>query len=424
MKVLLVQSWLGGAELPIFPLGLASIKSSLKDHDVKVFDPNISQRPFEELEAVLRSFRPEVVGISLRNIDSTNKRKVVFYYGFLRDTIKRIKELSKARVVLGGTGFSIYAREIMEDEPGIDFGVYLEGEGTFARLLENIEAPEKVKSLYIRKNGRVEFTGGGGPLKMEGLGLPDCEGFDIESYKSAPDAFGVETKRGCALECIYCIYGFLNGKGYRLRDPAKVADEIEGLVGKYGVERFTFVDSVFNIPKRHATEICAEIIRRGIRVRWSAWFNERELTEDFAELARKAGCDNFILSPDGFSDGVLKKLGKNITKRDIIRAGKILQGMEGTEVSYNFFKNPPGQSYPAFLALILFCLRARMRMGKRVHFEFNSIRIEPHTRLYETALEEGFIDKADSLLEPRYYTNPDTRLIDRIFNLALRLRGK
>ena len=54
------------------------------------------------------------------------------------------------------------------------------------------------------------------------------------------------------LDCIYCIYGFLNGKELRLRKPTKVVDEIEILVKNRGVERFTFVDAVFNIPNDHA----------------------------------------------------------------------------------------------------------------------------------------------------------------------------
>jgi hypothetical protein len=59
-----------------------------------------------------------------------------------------------------------------------------------------------------------------------------------------------------------------------------------------------------------------------------------------------------------------------------------------------------------------------------VHFEFNSIRIEPHTRLHGTAVAEGFVREGESLLFPRYYTQRRTRLVERLFNALLALKGR
>ena len=145
---------------------------------------------------------------------------------------------------------------------------------------------------------------------------------------------------------------------------------------------------------------------------------------DFVELVRDAGCDNIILSPDGFSEIVLKRLGKNITKKDIIKSYNILKGLDGFEVGYNFFKNPPSQSFLAFISLIIFYIKAKLQMKGRVHFEFNSLRIEPHTRLYRIAIEEGFVKEGASLLHPNYYTNPRTRYIEKFFNALLKLKKK
>ncbi len=425
MKVILVQSYLGGAEPRIFPIGLACLKSSLPvDYDVMVYDTNTSESPFDDLAKIIKDFVPDVIGISLRNIDSTNKRKAVFYYGYLKDAIDVIKTRSNARIIVGGSGFSIFAKEIMEDEPRIDYGVFLEGEATFPKLLQNLDSPENVGSIFYRKNGKVFFPVSGRQVDLNRINLPDRGAVPLDKYKKIPEAIGVETKRGCILDCIYCIYGFLNGKELRLRDPVKVVDEIELLVKKYDVQRFTFVDAVFNIPLEHAEMICKELLNRRIKVNWSAWFNERVLSKGFIELARDAGCENIILSPDGFSDEVLKKLGKNLTKYDIIRSYKILKDIDGLEVSYNFFKNPPGQNLTTFLSLINFCIKSKIEMKERVHFEFNSIRIEPYTKLYQMAVDEGAIKRGESLLYPKYYTNPATRYIEKIFNIALIMMGK
>jgi len=76
-----------------------------------------------------------------------------------------------------------------------------------------------------------------------------------------------------------------------------------------------------------------------------------------------------------------------------------------------------------FFSMILFILRAKLKLKKRVHFEFNSLRIEPHTKLYEIALKEGIIKKTDNLLFPKYYTQRKTWFIEKLFNLMLRLKG-
>ena len=423
MNVLLLTSYLGDKEPLVFPIGLSCIKSSLNSHVVKIFDLNLSPKPFEEIKEIIAGFLPDVIGISLRNIDSTNKRNITFYYKYLKDTIDVIKSCSNANIVLGGSGFSIFANEIMADEPRIDFGIFLEGEIFFPELLKNIETPEKVHSLYYRKNGNVIFTGTGSLPDPKQFNITRTNEISIERYKKYRDAIGIETKRGCSLTCIFCIYPFLNGRAYRLKDHVLVVDEIECLLNKHSIGRFMFVDSVFNIPKNHAEEICREITKRKLNVRWSAWFNEKNIDREFLALVKEAGCDNLIFSPDGFSNDVLAKLGKNITTQDILEAYRLLKRENGFEVNYNFFKNPPGQNLRNLFSMALFILRAKLELKKRVHFEFNSLRIEPHTKLYEIALKEGIIKENDNLLSPKYYTQRKTQFIEKLFNLMLRLKG-
>ena len=424
MRVLLVQAFLAGAETPVYPLGLSCLASTLKDHEVRIYDPNIEPGSIDGLADVIGQFIPEVVGLSLRNIDSTNKRKVVFYYDTFREMVAFVAGVLPAdcKTVIGGSGFSMFAEEIFKELWQIDFGVFREGERVFPALLGNLEHPEKVAGIFYRKNDEIVFTGPAVQAGENDFILPERSLLNPAVYEKYEDAIGVETKRGCNLNCIYCIYSFLNGKKLRLKPVGQVVDDIEAIV-ESGSRIFTFVDSVFNYPLSHAEDICREIIKRDLSVTWSAWFHEKFVSEEFIRLAMQAGCNKVIFSPDGFSDICLKKLGKNISKKEILHSFDIMRKIEGVEVCFNFFKNPPGQNIITFIQLLLFYFKAKYLLGKRVHFEYNSLRVEPYTKLYDIALKEGVVSPEETLLYPKQYTNQKTWYIEKAFDLLSSLKG-
>ena len=131
-----------------------------------------------------------------------------------------------------------------------------------------------------------------------------------------------------------------------------------------------------------------------------------------------------IFSPDAFSDEALGALGKASSVAEIEAAYALVRDLGCFEVSYNFFKNPPGQTAKAALAMLRFILRARREMGRKAHFELNSIRVEPHTALARRAVAEGLIPPDADLLLPVMYTQQKTAWIEKGFDLLLRAAGK
>lgn len=430
MRIALVQSWLGeGVGEPVFPIGLASLAASLPGHAVAAFDPNVAgPDPMAALAGWLRDFSPDLTGISLRNIDSTNTRVNVSYLEPFAATLQAARRETTGPVVVGGAGFSMFATAVMAAYPAIDYGVALEGETAFAGLVEALargDRPSAVPSLYCRaEDGQAFFTGETTKIDLSGLPSPDFAILPMAPYLAVPWGVGVETKRGCALSCVYCPYGFLNGRRYRAKAPEQVAAEIIALRDVHGVPRFTFLDSVFNFPSDHAVAVMEAMVAAGATLPWSAWFAERGLTRDFLELARRAGCDTVIFSPDAFGDTALRRLGKASSVAEITAAYELVRDMGCFEVSYNFFKNPPGQTLGAALAMLRFIFRARREMGKKAHFELNSIRVEPHTALARLAVAEGLIAPDADLLQPVMYSQKKTASIEKFFDVLLRAAGK
>ena len=152
MNVLLIQSYLGGGDATLaFPLGLAYLSSCLDDHQIKILDLNLYQNPYNELVTKLAEFSPDIIGISLRNIDNQTRISLNYFYLEFKKTIRAIKKQAPdTPLVVGGAGFSMFAQKIMNRNSEIDFGVFQEGEESFSELLENVVfVTFSVPVLYI-----------------------------------------------------------------------------------------------------------------------------------------------------------------------------------------------------------------------------------------------------------------------------------
>lgn len=426
MRVLLVQADLCGSRAPIFPIGLSYIATALQKHEVRIFDPNVTENHLVELEKTVSDLRPDVVGLSLRNIrlylEETDR--FILYDEQLRPIIQIVKRVDpEVKIVVGGPAFSMFSEQIMRREPEIDFGIFLDGEESMAELLENLSSPERVKGLYIRNGNGILFTGNRDLPDFSSLVVPRRDLVDITKYFGAPDAIGVQTKRGCPLSCAYCVYPFLSGYRFSVRPVKDIVDEIEDLQNRYRVKDIMFVDSVFNVPQDHAAELCTEMLRRGISMRWTAYFNEKDLSEDFMLLCRDAGCCEFFFSPDSYSNKTLKMFKKNIQKKDIIRSYKIAKKHKEIRVRYNFMLNVPGESLFTLMQMALFIIRAKIFLrGKLSGIGIGRPRIEPHTELYDIALREGVIQEDTDLIRPVFYSYPSAAYLNLILKLLLLIK--
>lgn len=433
MRILLLQSYLGRKENPVFPLGLAYLSVYLNEHEVSILDPNIEDSPFDAIRSRLEGFKPEIIGISLRNVDTTLYRDQFYYYKTLPPTLDIIKELvPSAYIVIGGAAFSLYAESIMLQNPRIDFGVYLEAEESFPELLNHLSEPANVLGIYYRKNGLVLFSGKRSLFAFEKAFSPRRDLFDLSKYHNAI-GLGVQSKRGCCLDCAYCTYPFLTGNTLRLRDPAGVVDEIEAI--NKNLEAFIlFADPVFNLPKQHAQAICQEIIKRGIKVKWSAYFSLKGMDEGFIKLAYAAGCRIFICSPDGYSKETLRLLKKEVSIKEVKDTLNLVRQLKLADANFDFsfFINPPGQNYLSFFVLIGLLIKINLFCSTKefMHISVNIPRLEPHTELHKLAVKERMISGTDILLPADneflsscFYHNPRMQLVTGIYKLLLKIKG-
>ncbi len=430
-RILLIQAYQGRKD-PMgacFPIGLCYIATSLTkgNHNVQIFDPNLSENPYKDIKKQIRKFNPDIVGLSIRNIDTCDKRDIFYFFKTIQPTIKIIKETdTSVKVMVGGSGFSMFAEKIMERIPEIDFGVYLEGEESVLELLDNLENPGRVKGIFFKHNGQIIFTGLRPLPDLKSLPIPRRDFLDITQYFFPLNSVGIQTKRGCPMKCAYCSYPFLNGKKIRLRSPVQVVDEIEYLVNNFGVRQFMFVDGIFNAPIKHAEEICHEIIRRELDVEWQAWFDIKGFSEEFFILAKQAGLRRAPFSPDAASDSALRALKKGITTKDINKVINITRKHKEVSVAFGFFGTPPSQTFMGVLNTIYLYFKINLLFSSKGKggASVSWIRIEPDTEIYRIAIEEGVIHRNTELLPEKeedleniYYSAPSMRFGNHLIEL-------
>jgi radical SAM superfamily enzyme YgiQ (UPF0313 family) len=350
LNILLIQyPYLGKSDI-VYPLGLNYIAQGLKWHNVELFDSNVHKRPLRKIKLLIKKINPDIIGISLRNI--------VFKKSFLSDLsayFKYIKAISPRSIIcVGGSGFSLDAKVIMQKVREIDFGVFLRGDESFSELINNLDRPDKVKGLFIRNKDEVLFTG---ERNSENNLLPLEYGqFDITPYRKFPFSVGVLTKMGCVFNCSYCHYGFLSGNKLLLRNAIEIVNDIEKLT-KLGMASFYFTDNVFNFPQEHAIDICSEIIKRNLNLKWRACFHLKYINKDSIGLFFKSGCEGFVFSPDGYSKNTLSILGKkDITVRDIVNSYDMCLKMNGVKVYYYFLNGIPFENGKDVLDLFRICI--------------------------------------------------------------------
>lgn len=308
----------------VTPLGMLYVIASTPDHHEKQFiDLCFESDPGAVLSERLVAFKPDLVAISMRNIQNNDYADVSDNLDYYEELIKQARLSSTAPIVIGGAGFSVMPAELMRRlKP--DYGIAGEGERAFQHLVGVIEngaaSLDAISALHhwdgdtLVVNPRLD-----GFLDFSHLPSPDRTLLHARYF----DEYGidsVQTKRGCSLHCDYCSYPIIEGRKIRLRDPRAVVDEMfAALEAHPSLSHMFIVDSVFNLPMRHAKDVCRELIARDWNLPWTCYANPIGFDEEFAELAARAGCAGMEIGSDAGSDTVLDKLKKGFTVDHICR---------------------------------------------------------------------------------------------------------
>ena len=251
MKVLLVATNRERSPYWVAPLGALYVAAAARaaGHEVTFLDLGLALAPQRALRQALKAGEYQAVAFGIRNLDNCWAFAPHTYFDYIRDLVEIVRDSFKGALILGGSGFSVAPQGWMRRLKA-DCGVVGEGERAFPEVLARIEADRSLEGI----DGVITTPKDDSPVKItpsrpldlaNGFPLPAHELCGYARYIRRGGFVGVQTKRGCPLGCVYCIYPQLEGRRYRLRAPEEVVREVETVATRLKMHHFFFVDSVF-----------------------------------------------------------------------------------------------------------------------------------------------------------------------------------
>lgn len=319
---------------PVMPFGLCCIATVLEStggHNVFLLDLCFSINCEKEIEKAVRNFVPDVIGISIRNIDDTGGYNIHFLLEDVKnDVVDYCKKYFSGPIVIGGPSVGISGSEMLEYFD-LEYAVRGDGETVmlnFAERFEMRQPLEGLEGLIIRRNNLIVQDNE--PFRaddLDSLPFPKPQRYlDLERYRRFGSPLLVQTKRGCALSCSYCTYNKIEGHKYRLMNPGRIADGIESLVKETGFNHIEFTDSIFNIPLDHAKNVLKEIIKKNLNLKLHTMgLSPAAVDEELLDLMSSAGFNEVDIGAESACDEVLQSLSKNFKRADIMHTAHLLK---------------------------------------------------------------------------------------------------
>lgn len=410
MKILLVSTNRNTLPMPVMPIGACIIAhaSERSGHTVHLLDLMFTRDATADVESAVMRFQPDVVGLSVRNIDNNDMRNTVFFLENLRNIVHAVRAGTGAPIFLGGAAMGVMPEEILRlgDVSG---GVIGDGETIFPLLADRISQGGSFHDLpgvaYI-ENGIFHRNPPAAIGFSAACPAPDYHRWlNTSAYRSHLATVPIQTKTGCQFQCVYCTYPKIEGCTYRLKEPGSVADAVVRIAAT-GLRDIEIVDSVFNAPLEHAMNVCAALAR----VRHHARLQCLELNPLFFDdslltAMERAGFAGMGITLESASDPVLRGLKKGFTTREVHHAADVVR-RHGIPCAWIFLLGGPGETEETVKETLRF---AEQQIGPRDVAFFNTgIRIYPGTELETIARRQGVLSRAPGdMLLPVFYVSPD-----------------
>ncbi|MCD6512045.1 MAG: B12-binding domain-containing radical SAM protein [Thermoplasmata archaeon] len=301
------------------PLGLAYLASMVRDgHDIHIVDSLAEDYTYEDVDRIIRSYDPDVIGIT-----STTSMIPDAY------TVAKMakKHNENVKIVIGGPHVTFVPEKTFKECPCIDFIVRGEGEITFKQLIDALEKNRDVSNilgLSINMGGKIKNNPPRPLIKdVDTIPMPSYDLLPMEKYQVDGVRFGtVMTSRGCPFNCAFCSSSLQFGKRWRGHSDSRVIEELKYLHEKYRIHEIEFLDDTFTLNRPRAIRITKRIVEEGLDISWTASSRVDLFNEEIAQSLKRGGCHTVYFGIESGSKRTLDFIGKRITPEQSLAAVK------------------------------------------------------------------------------------------------------
>ncbi len=394
------------------PIGLAYIAGYLDPdrHSIEVLDLMFSEDYLADTDARVREFQPDLIGISLRNLDNSSYIDPQWALPTTKEVIDKVRSLTDSPIVCGGPAFSLLPRECFSFL-GPDLGIAGDGGETFAQLADCIESGETYHNLpglvYRGADGTLVYQG---PAYSNFSKPPRFDELDMARYDQAGFGIGIVTKLDDTFS--HSMTAGRESTHWRVLKPVEdVVQEVREMKDRFGIRKVFFIDSGFNVPLPHAKALCNSLIDADLKVHWNSYLAPvpEACDDEVLTLMKQAGSALVIMK--GLGGPGLEEEGLEPSLQIL---GDVCGRCDRAGIHYTIsqYFGEPGETRETVETKLDF-LRginpaiANLRVGTR---------IRPETAIARAALQEGLIADESELIRPTFYVAEPVRdwIVDRL----------
>ena len=270
---------------PVPPLGLEYMAASLENrgHTSAIVDLTFSKDIFRDIDEAIGSFIPDVMGITVRNIDTVLYHTNEFFLDEIKDIVMYVKSKHGLKVIIGGSGLSINP-EATREYLNADFAITGPSENMIHEVLAEIQHSKCKKNIYK------------GKFKPDNFSSRRPDYIDYKKYFDEGGIAGFETHKGCSSSCVYCLEAKTHVSFKSVED---VLDEIRYFVQK-DYNHFHLCDSEFNENLDYSIEFCSALKKSGMQIKWAVYMKPENISKHLMSLLRQTGVYLITLSVDSW----------------------------------------------------------------------------------------------------------------------------
>ncbi len=389
MNILLVNPKTNGFTRSLTsPLGLLSIATVLKKngHNVMIYDRTVSNVRADE---VIRSFSPELIGVSLISMKSYRDAKLIS---------EKMKKLNLP-VVWGGP-LASSVPELVFKTGCVDVLSIGEGEETWCEIAEHYEGKRELASVCgtaYEENGKLCFTPQREFVNLAELPPIDWSLIDVpkyfQHYYSCKKMLYLYSAKGCPGVCTFCFNSQFHRSCYRRRPVEHVIGEIEYLYDNFGLDGVYFADELWCRSREEMHEICSAMIASHAHIEWGCQTKIGLFNQDDFRYMYEAGCRWIFFGVESGSKEMLRKMQKGIAYDRIVSTFSDCAQV-GIITIAAFIIGMPGETREQ--------LRETAELAKRIEatqWSFNFYTPVPASQLYNELVSTEKIKPYESLAE-------------------------